>query len=1182
MDDRQSDMCRVCRSEGSSEKPLYHPCVCTGSIKYIHQECLVQWLKYSKKEYCELCKHRYTFTPIYAPDMPKRLPLQDIMSGLLRSVGRAVRFWLHYTLVAIAWLGIVPLTACRIYRCLFTGSVSSLLTLPLDMLSTENLLSDCFQGCFVVTCTLCTFISLVWLREQILHGGGPDWLEQDLHAPPNAPQNANAAPNNAGAAAAAAGADEVNEVAPEPAVAEGGVNAEAAADAEDDDGDDELADNEDNGNAGNNDENNWNPIEWERAAEELTWERLLGLDGSLLFMEHVFWVVSLNTLFIMLFAFCPYHIGQFTVAGLKAQEAFSATKFEGLLTTLLGYLIIASSLALLHFATNLVDFKRSKRILGLCYIAIKVSLLVVMEIVLFPLVCGWWLDICSLSMFDATLKDREHSFQVAPGTSMFIHWLVGMVYIFYFASFILLLREVLRPGVLWFLRNLNDPDFNPIQEMIHLPVYRHIRRFVASMVVFGTIVLVMLWLPIQVIQRLFPLFLPFHVMLSSPDTPVSELSLELLLLQVVLPALLEQGHTRQWLKGIIRGWCIAVAWLLNLRSYLLGDVALAEDAPNAAEDVLVDAVAEDLVAPHVEEDAHQPPLATDGISGPEAADVPVVAPDEPSGMTQDEEAEQGDLPQGEIRGGSEAGKVESGESEDEDLRRMKMLKGENRGKEACYEMANKSKGELEIPTDEVAETRDGVDALLGNLVGQPVQLEKPAVELPIFKSRIGAELLVDLAASESKLLDDRDGEPALQDNRHREPDKQDDNGREPAEEISEPEQTVNAARELEQPDNIDREPEEQNNAAREPEHLDETAGEHPVLPDNGDMEPVQPDNTAREPEQPLPAFAEAAAPAEANNLPLGPDADAGVAPPVPPRPNRPLQGLGDAHQAMMQGGGPTGFQPYTRPDLFPLRLLLLIVLMCLTLFMASLVLFVLPVFVGRKLMSFWTGEMKVHELYTAACGLYTCWVALRIGLVLYTWIPLGWRAITDKVMEWTLLVSKSVFVAVVLIGILPLLLGLIFELVLVIPIRVPIDQTPVFFPWQDWALGVLHAKILTAITLMGPHWRMKRVIEQVYNQGLRNMDLKFVMIEFCLPVLVFLGLLLALPYIIAKSLVPAVGFGFEMQNLVLRRIYPFLLSIFLLVFFCIFQARQFRRLYEHIKNDKYLVGQRLVNYERRA
>ena len=59
------------------------------------------------------------------------------------------------------------------------------------------------------------------------------------------------------------------------------------------------------------------------------------------------------------------------------------------------------------------------------------------------------------------------------GASIFMHWLVGMVYVFYFASFVILLREVLRPGVLWFLRNLNDPDFNPIQEMIHLSLARY-------------------------------------------------------------------------------------------------------------------------------------------------------------------------------------------------------------------------------------------------------------------------------------------------------------------------------------------------------------------------------------------------------------------------------------------------------------------------------------------------------------------------------------------------------------------------------------------------------------------------------------------------------------------------------------------------------------------------------------
>ena len=92
---------------------------------FLCQECLVQWLKYSKKEFCELCKHRYSFTPIYAPDMPKRLPVADILSGLMRSVATAVKFWIHYTVVAFMWLGVVPLMSCRIYRCLFTGEESN-------------------------------------------------------------------------------------------------------------------------------------------------------------------------------------------------------------------------------------------------------------------------------------------------------------------------------------------------------------------------------------------------------------------------------------------------------------------------------------------------------------------------------------------------------------------------------------------------------------------------------------------------------------------------------------------------------------------------------------------------------------------------------------------------------------------------------------------------------------------------------------------------------------------------------------------------------------------------------------------------------------------------------------------------------------------------------------------------
>ena len=32
----------------------------------------------------------------------------------------------------------------------------------------------------------------------------------------------------------------------------------------------------------------------------------------------------------------------------------------------------------------------------------------------------------------------------------------------------MLLREILRPGVLWFLRNLNDHNFHPVQEVLSI------------------------------------------------------------------------------------------------------------------------------------------------------------------------------------------------------------------------------------------------------------------------------------------------------------------------------------------------------------------------------------------------------------------------------------------------------------------------------------------------------------------------------------------------------------------------------------------------------------------------------------------------------------------------------------------------------------------------------------------
>lgn len=49
----------------------------------------------------------------------------------------------------------------------------------------------------------------------------------------------------------------------------------------------------------NNNGNNW--FELGGAGDDLSWERLLGLDGSFVFLEHILWVISLNTFFTIVF-----------------------------------------------------------------------------------------------------------------------------------------------------------------------------------------------------------------------------------------------------------------------------------------------------------------------------------------------------------------------------------------------------------------------------------------------------------------------------------------------------------------------------------------------------------------------------------------------------------------------------------------------------------------------------------------------------------------------------------------------------------------------------------------------------------------------------------------------------------------------------------------------------------------
>ncbi|KAI0857410.1 hypothetical protein F4860DRAFT_517864 [Xylaria cubensis] len=113
------DTCRICRGEATDDEPLFFPCKCSGSIKYVHQDCLMEWLSHSQKKHCELCKTPFRFTKLYSPDMPKHLPFHIFVHHMTRYLLRNLLVWLRAALVTTVWLGWLPYLMRSIWSFLF-------------------------------------------------------------------------------------------------------------------------------------------------------------------------------------------------------------------------------------------------------------------------------------------------------------------------------------------------------------------------------------------------------------------------------------------------------------------------------------------------------------------------------------------------------------------------------------------------------------------------------------------------------------------------------------------------------------------------------------------------------------------------------------------------------------------------------------------------------------------------------------------------------------------------------------------------------------------------------------------------------------------------------------------------------------------------------------------------------
>jgi len=115
----EADTCRICRGEGSQEEPLFYPCKCSGSIKFVHQNCLMEWLSHSQKKYCELCKTPFHFTKLYSPNMPNTVPLPIFLRQAAMHTWTSMLASSRLLLVFFVWSMWLPWCMRTIWRGLF-------------------------------------------------------------------------------------------------------------------------------------------------------------------------------------------------------------------------------------------------------------------------------------------------------------------------------------------------------------------------------------------------------------------------------------------------------------------------------------------------------------------------------------------------------------------------------------------------------------------------------------------------------------------------------------------------------------------------------------------------------------------------------------------------------------------------------------------------------------------------------------------------------------------------------------------------------------------------------------------------------------------------------------------------------------------------------------------------------
>ncbi|KAI3991135.1 hypothetical protein MKX01_022356 [Papaver californicum] len=389
-DDDDEDVCRICRNPGETDNPLRYPCACSGSIKFVHQDCLPQWINHSNTRKCKV--------------LASNMICLGVVIFVPFSLGRVILHYLSWISSAATGPMVMPLTESAI-------SLANI-TLKNALNAMTNMTSD--------TGKRSLFNHVVEVVTETLNVNTTELEEVS---------------NNIG--------------------------------------------------------------------KPLSANLLKGASGGISSLSDV---TTLAIGYMFLFYLFFFYLGCIALIRYTRSEPLTLGRFYGMASLLeaVPSLIRQFLAAMRHLLTM-----------------VKVAFLLVIELGVFPLMCGWWLDVCTVKMLGKTISQRVEFFSISPLASSLVYWVVGIVYMLQISIFVSLLRGL------------------------------HCDAGIFTS---------------ETCMRLVPSMFPLDILVSDPFT---EIPADMLLVQTCIPFAIEHFKLRATVKALLCHWFKALGWALGLTDFLL-------------------------------------------------------------------------------------------------------------------------------------------------------------------------------------------------------------------------------------------------------------------------------------------------------------------------------------------------------------------------------------------------------------------------------------------------------------------------------------------------------------------------------------------------------------------------------------------------------------------------------------